>query len=136
MPVRMPGVCALINWDSIFARSWRNPFKPKELALPLHPTTFYNVLHGPVGPQVIESVGFYRALCWRSFAFLVRASAAAFDAFTAIFVRSSGLSFAARALPPMLPKALMASDVSLIFLLLVRYCFGPFGLINSEYTMR
>jgi len=59
---------------------------------------------------------------------LVRASAAAFDAFTAIARRSSGLSFAARALPPMLPKADMASDVSLIFLLFVRYFFGRFRL--------
>ena len=79
---------------------------------------------------------FYFAPFCRTVAFEVRASAAAFDAFTAIFLRSSGLSFAARALPPMLPKALMAADVSLIFLLFVRYFLGRFWLINYEYTMR
>jgi hypothetical protein len=30
----------------------------------------------------------------------------------------------------------MASDVSLIFLLFVRYFLGRFWLINKEYTMR
>jgi len=36
----------------------------------------------------------------------------------------------------MLPKALIASDVSLIFLLFVRYLFERFWLIHQDYTMR
>jgi|HubBroStandDraft_4_1064222.scaffolds.fasta_scaffold01361_5 hypothetical protein len=73
---------------------------------------------------------------WRSAALCMRAFAAAFDALIALARRSSGLSFSARAWPPMRPRALIASDTRLILRLLVMYFFGVFVVMWTYYSVR
>jgi hypothetical protein len=79
----------------------------------------------PVSPAVasrgLSGTLAYLALAYLALAFFVRAAAAALDALRALARRSSGVIFAARAFPPMLPAKRIAWLMSAVLRLFVMY---------------